>query len=111
MKMKCTQCGCDDLEEVDFPYEAKLDEVAVGIAGPIRDRDGRQAGDVDVDAVLLRVRRQRLDLPPQGLVLLPERVGAAAGCQRQTEGQRGQQGLYPSHTVPPHCFPSTSRRM
>lgn len=33
MKMKCTQCGCDDLEEVDFPYEAKLDEVAVGIAG------------------------------------------------------------------------------
>lgn len=31
--MKCTQCGCKDLEEVDFPYEAKLDEIAVGIAG------------------------------------------------------------------------------
>jgi septal ring factor EnvC (AmiA/AmiB activator) len=24
MKMKCTQCGCDDLEEVDFPYAANL---------------------------------------------------------------------------------------
>lgn len=33
MKMKCTQCGCDDLEEVDFPYEAKLDQLAVGIVG------------------------------------------------------------------------------
>lgn len=33
IKIKCTQCGCDDLEEVDFPYKAKLDEVAIGIAG------------------------------------------------------------------------------
>lgn len=33
MKIKCTQCGCEDLEEIDFPYEAKLDEVAVGIFG------------------------------------------------------------------------------
>lgn len=33
IKMKCTQCGGNDLEEVDFPYEAKLDEVATGIAG------------------------------------------------------------------------------
>ena len=33
IKMKCTQCGCTDLEEVYFPYEAKLDEVATGIAG------------------------------------------------------------------------------
>ena len=32
-KIKCSQCGCNDLEEVDFPYEAKLDEVATGIAG------------------------------------------------------------------------------
>lgn len=33
MKIKCTQCGCEDLEGIDFPYEAKLDEVAVGISG------------------------------------------------------------------------------
>ncbi len=33
MKIKCTQCGCTDLEEVDFPYEAKLIMTACGIAG------------------------------------------------------------------------------
>ncbi len=33
IKMKCTQCGCTDLEEVDFPYETKLVMTACGIAG------------------------------------------------------------------------------
>lgn len=33
IKMKCTQCGCTDLEEVDFPYEAKLVMTACGIVG------------------------------------------------------------------------------
>lgn len=32
-KIKCTQCGCDDLEEVIFPYKANLIQTAVGIAG------------------------------------------------------------------------------
>ena len=35
MKIKCTQCGCDDLAEVSFPYEAQLLSVttAIGLAG------------------------------------------------------------------------------
>ena len=33
IKIKCTNCGCKDLEEVDFPYEAKLIQTAIGIAG------------------------------------------------------------------------------
>ncbi len=33
IKMKCTQCGCEDLEEVDFPFEAKLIMTALGISG------------------------------------------------------------------------------
>lgn len=33
VKIKCSQCGSNDLEEVDFPYEAKLKEVETGIAG------------------------------------------------------------------------------
>lgn len=32
-KIKCTQCGCEDLEEVGFPYEVELDTVAVGLVG------------------------------------------------------------------------------
>ena len=32
-KMKCTQCGCEDLEEVDFPYEATLKMTECGIRG------------------------------------------------------------------------------
>ena len=32
-KIKCTQCGCDDLEEVIFPYKANLIQTAIGIAG------------------------------------------------------------------------------
>lgn len=32
-KIKCTQCGCDDLEEVIFPYKANLIQTAVGIVG------------------------------------------------------------------------------
>ena len=32
-KMKCSSCGCTDLEKVDFPYEAKLIQTAVGIYG------------------------------------------------------------------------------
>lgn len=32
IRMKCTQCGCEDLEEVDFPYEAKLIETDCGIS-------------------------------------------------------------------------------
>lgn len=32
-KIKCTQCGCDDLEEVFFPYKANLIQTAIGIAG------------------------------------------------------------------------------
>ena len=31
--MKCSQCGCEDLEKVNFPYKAILDEVATGISG------------------------------------------------------------------------------
>lgn len=31
--MKCSLCGCEDLVEVEFPQEAQLIEVAVGIAG------------------------------------------------------------------------------
>ena len=31
--MKCTQCGCNDLAEVDFPYESKLITTAIGLAG------------------------------------------------------------------------------
>ena len=30
--MKCTQCGCNDLEEVDFPYQAYLIMTECGIA-------------------------------------------------------------------------------
>lgn len=33
VKIKCTQCGCEDLEEVEFPYEGKLNTVAVGLSG------------------------------------------------------------------------------
>lgn len=33
IKIKCTQCGCEYLEEVEFPYEAKLNTVAVGLSG------------------------------------------------------------------------------
>lgn len=33
LKVKCTQCGCDDLEIVDFPYNAELSVVRTGIAG------------------------------------------------------------------------------
>ena len=33
MKIKCSQCGCTDLEKVDFPYEAILREVGIGIVG------------------------------------------------------------------------------
>lgn len=32
-RIKCTQCGCDDLEEVIFPYKANLIQTATGIAG------------------------------------------------------------------------------
>ncbi len=38
-EMKCTQCGCIDLEEVDFPYEAQLRQVYVGIAGESSEYD------------------------------------------------------------------------
>ena len=31
MKIKCTQCGCDDLEEVAFPNKVNLIEVDAGI--------------------------------------------------------------------------------
>ena len=31
--MKCTQCGCNDLEEVDFPYESELVTTAIGLMG------------------------------------------------------------------------------
>ena len=31
--MKCTQCGCNDLEKVDFPYHANLIMTRCGIAG------------------------------------------------------------------------------
>ena len=33
IKMKCTQCGCNDLEEVDFPYESKLITTDIGLVG------------------------------------------------------------------------------
>lgn len=33
VKIKCTHCGYNDLEEVDFPYKAKLIQTAIGIAG------------------------------------------------------------------------------
>ena len=33
IKMKCTQCGCEDLEEVDFPYEATLIMTEMGLRG------------------------------------------------------------------------------
>ncbi len=33
IKMKCTQCGCNDLEEVDFPYESELVTTSVGLTG------------------------------------------------------------------------------
>ena len=33
IKIKCTQCGCDDLVEVDFPYKSELVEVSTGIYG------------------------------------------------------------------------------
>ncbi len=39
VKMKCTQCGCTDLEEVDFPYQAKLIMTACGLAGESNDYD------------------------------------------------------------------------
>ena len=31
--MKCSQCGCNDLVEVDFPHKIDLKEVGVGLAG------------------------------------------------------------------------------
>ena len=31
--MKCTQCGCNDLEEVDFPYHANLIMTRCGLVG------------------------------------------------------------------------------
>lgn len=31
--MKCTQCGCEDLEDVNFPYQAKLIMTKCGIVG------------------------------------------------------------------------------
>lgn len=31
--MKCTQCGCEDLEQVDFPYEANLIMTRCGLYG------------------------------------------------------------------------------
>ena len=31
--MKCSQCGCEDLVEVDFPQEVRLIEVDSGLAG------------------------------------------------------------------------------
>lgn len=39
IKIKCTNCGCKDLEEVDFPYEAKLIQTAIGIAGESSEYD------------------------------------------------------------------------
>lgn len=33
IKMKCTQCGYNDLEEVDFPYESELVTTAIGLVG------------------------------------------------------------------------------
>ena len=33
IKVKCTQCGCEDLEEVDFPFEAELIMTEEGISG------------------------------------------------------------------------------
>lgn len=33
IKMKCTQCGCNDLVEVDFPYETELITTSIGILG------------------------------------------------------------------------------
>lgn len=33
MKIKCSQCGCTDLEKVDFPYEAILHKVQTGLTG------------------------------------------------------------------------------
>ena len=33
IKMQCTQCGCNDLEEVDFPYESELVTTAIGLVG------------------------------------------------------------------------------
>ena len=32
-KMKCTQCGCEDLVEVGFPYETSLNMIDCGIRG------------------------------------------------------------------------------
>ena len=31
--MKCTQCGCNNLVKVDFPYETGLIEDVVGLSG------------------------------------------------------------------------------
>ena len=31
--MKCSQCGCEDLVEVEFPQEVRLIEVDSGLAG------------------------------------------------------------------------------
>ena len=39
IKIKCTNCGCNDLEEVDFPYKAKLIQTAIGLAGESSEYD------------------------------------------------------------------------
>ena len=39
IKIKCAHCGCNDLEEVDFPYEAKLIQTAIGLAGESSEYD------------------------------------------------------------------------
>lgn len=31
--MKCTQCGCNDLEKINFPYKSELVITAVGLVG------------------------------------------------------------------------------
>lgn len=43
--MKCTQCGCEDLKEVDFPYQVNLIMTACGCALEAAYYDLKQTSD------------------------------------------------------------------